>query len=81
MIEGTSLYRRNKIDVVVVRHSPMTEHVEILVDGERVAIVDTLGILQPGDSSPTAYIELRVLPGSHEILEDEGATSFLFEVT
>jgi hypothetical protein len=66
---------------MLVEDSPTNEHVEIWVGGQRIAVLDSLGVLQPGDDVLTAYVELRVLHGCDEIVEDEDSRSFLYEVT
>jgi hypothetical protein len=81
MTSGFVLYERNSIRLVVVEDSPLNEHVEIWVGGQRIAVLDSLGVLQPGDDVLTAYVELRVLHGCDEIAEDEDSRSFLYEVT
>ena len=81
MSEGFALYQRNGFELRVVEDSPANEHIELWVDGELVAIIDTLGILQPGDDAQTAYVELRLLHGhSIEAIDDDDSTSFLYEV-
>jgi hypothetical protein len=75
------LYSHNGMELRVIRHSPLTQHVEVFAGGERVAVIDSLGILQPGDNTRTAYVEIRILNhGGLGAQDDEHGTSYLYEV-
>jgi len=81
MTGGFVLYSRNGFELRVIDDSPLNEHIELWVDNEKAAIIDTLGIAQPGDHTLTAHVELRVLQiDSLEAVDDDDCISFLYEV-
>lgn len=81
MTGGFVLYKRNGFEIRVVEDSPTNEHVELWIRDERVAIIDTLGILKSGELSPESYVELKILPVDwSDIIDDDSGISCLYEV-